>query len=64
LAPKSIIEPPMAKKDSHGNLITGKSKLEKLYLETYVNRCNYLMIRKFRGNERIFISVVYGTVKR
>ena len=38
LAPKNTIEPPAAKKDSHGNLITDKSQLEKLYLETYMNR--------------------------
>ena len=38
LAPKNSIEPPMAKKDSHGNLISDKSQLEKLYLDTYVDR--------------------------
>ena len=38
LAPKNSEEPPMAKKDSKGNLISDKSLLEKLYLDTYVNR--------------------------
>ena len=31
-------DPPMAKKDLHGNLITMKSALKKLYLDTYVYR--------------------------
>ena len=38
LAPKNCQEPPMAKKDSHGNLIADKTQLGKLYLETYINR--------------------------
>ena len=38
LSPKNSQEPPMAKKDSLGNLVTDKAELEKLYLETYVNR--------------------------
>ena len=38
LAPKNSAEPPMAKKDSLGNLISDKSQLENLYLDTYVNR--------------------------
>ena len=38
LAPKNSEEPPMAKKDRHGNLVTEKSLLEKLYLETYIER--------------------------
>ena len=32
------IDPPAAKKNSDGNLVTGKTELEKLYLETYVER--------------------------
>ena len=38
LAPKNIIEPPMAKKDENGKLVTNKSQLEKLYLNTYIDR--------------------------
>ena len=38
LAPKNTIEPPMAKKDSQGNLITDQKGLEQLYLKTYVER--------------------------
>ena len=38
LAPKNTIDPPMAKKDAHGHLVTEKEELEKLYLETYVER--------------------------
>ena len=34
LSPKNSQEPPMAKKDSLGNLVTDKAELEKLYLET------------------------------
>ena len=33
LAPKSVMEPPAAKKDANGTLITDINKLEKLYLE-------------------------------
>ena len=36
LAPKNSEDPPMAKKDSKGNLITDKSLLEKLYLDEYI----------------------------
>ena len=38
LAPKNTADPPMAKKDASGNLVTEKTKLENLYLETYVKR--------------------------
>ena len=38
LAPKNTIDPPMAKKDLQGNLVTEKNQLEKLYLDTYVDR--------------------------
>ena len=38
LAPKNSEEPPMAKKDPKGNLISDKSLLENLYLDTYVDR--------------------------
>ena len=31
-------DPPMAKKDAYGNLITSKGALKKLYLDTYVHR--------------------------
>ena len=38
LSPKNSEEPPMAKKDAKGTLITEKSSLEQLYLDTYVER--------------------------
>ena len=38
LCPKNTEEPPMAKKDLKGNLITDKKLLEKLYSDTYVDR--------------------------
>ena len=38
LAPKNTIEPPAAKKDKFGNLITDRETLEMLYLDTYTQR--------------------------
>ena len=38
LSPKNTVEPPAAKKDDQGNLITGKEALENLYLKTYKDR--------------------------
>ena len=38
LAPKNTIDPPAAKKDAKGNLVTDKAGLEKLYLDTDVER--------------------------
>ena len=38
--PKEI-DPPMAKLDKHGNLITAPEVLKKLYLETYVDRLKH-----------------------
>ena len=38
LAPKKTLDPPAAKKDKHGNLVTGREELEKLYIDTYVER--------------------------
>ena len=38
LAPKNTMDPPAAKKDQHGTLITDKSQLEKLYDKTYLDR--------------------------
>ena len=38
LSPKNSEDPPMAKKDKNGTLITDKKLLEKLYLDTYVDR--------------------------
>ena len=38
LAPKNTVDPPMAKKDALGNLVTEKKQLEDLYLKTYVER--------------------------
>ena len=38
LAPKNVEEAPAAKVDKNGVLITEKAELEKLYLETYIDR--------------------------
>ena len=38
LVPKNSPEPPSAKIDGQGNLVTEKSELEKLYLQTYIER--------------------------
>ena len=38
LCPKNTIDPPCAKKDKEGNLVTNKDDLEKLYIETYTER--------------------------
>ena len=38
LAPRKIIDPPAAKKDALGNLVTKRNELENLYLETYKAR--------------------------
>ena len=38
LAPKNTLDPPAAKKDKDGNLVTGREELEKLYIDTYVER--------------------------
>ena len=38
LCPKDITEPPAAKKDKNGNLITDRKQLEKLMIENYVER--------------------------
>ena len=38
LSPKNKIDPPAAKKDKLGNLVTSKTLLEQLYLDTYVDR--------------------------
>ena len=38
LAPKNIIDPPAAKKNSAGELVTDRKQLENLYLETYKTR--------------------------
>ena len=38
LAPKNVIDPPAAKKDATGCLITDRVELENLYLETYKSR--------------------------
>ena len=38
LIPKNNIEPPTAKCDRNGNLVTSKVELEKLYLQTYIDR--------------------------
>ena len=38
LAPKNIIDPPAAKKNADGELVTGRDELKNLYLETYKAR--------------------------
>ena len=38
LCPKNSIDPPCAKKNKHGQLVTDKEDLEKLYIETYTER--------------------------
>ena len=38
LSPKNVIDPPAAKKNSEGVLITGRKELKVLYLETYKAR--------------------------
>ena len=38
LAPKNTVDPPAAKKDESGNLVTGRKELENLYLRTYQRR--------------------------
>ena len=38
LAPKNTFDPPAAKKDKSGNLITDKKGLESLYIDTYKDR--------------------------
>ena len=38
LSPKNTLDPPAAKKDQSGKLVTNKEELEKLYLKTYEDR--------------------------
>jgi hypothetical protein len=38
LSPKNTPDPPMAKKDGQGNLVTDKAGLKELYLKTYMDR--------------------------
>ena len=38
LAPKNTFDPPAAKKDKYGNLVSDKEALEALYLDTYRER--------------------------
>ena len=38
LLPKNITDPPCAKKDRNGDLVSNKDDLEKLYIETYEER--------------------------
>ena len=38
LSPKNTIDPPAAKKDNHGELVTDQEELENLYIETYKTR--------------------------
>ena len=45
LAPKNTFDPPAAKKDRFGNLVTDKKGLEDLYLETRAERTSPLSVR-------------------
>jgi hypothetical protein len=38
LAPKNTLDPPSAKRNKEGKLVTNKEELEELYLDTYVER--------------------------
>ena len=38
LAPKTAVDPPAAKLNSKGKLVTNKEELEQLYLDTYIER--------------------------
>ena len=38
LSPKNSVDPPAAKKDNQGNLVTDREELENLYMETYRDR--------------------------
>ena len=46
LSPKNSIEPPCAKKNKNGYLVTDKEALEKLYIETYRERLKPNEIRE------------------
>ena len=43
-------DPPMAKKDRQGNLITSKAGLKKLYLDEYVDRLKHREIKSEYGD--------------
>ena len=46
LAPKNTIDPPSAKRNADGELVTNKEELEKLYLDTYVERLTPNPVKK------------------
>ena len=46
LAPKNTIDPPSAKRNADGELVTNKEELEKLYLDTYVERLTNNPVKK------------------
>ena len=59
LSPKNSEDPPMAKKDAQGNLITEKTLLEKLYLDTYVDRLQPNIISPGLENLEKFKEYLY-----
>ena len=46
LCPKNTLDPPCAKKNKDGNLVSNKEALEKLYIETYTERLEPNPIRE------------------
>ena len=49
LCPRKV-DPPMAKKDEDGNLITSQEALKKLYINTYTNRLKHRQMKdEFQG---------------
>ena len=49
LSPKNTIDPPAAKKDEHGNLVTDREALGELYLQTYKQRLQPNLISEKYG---------------
>ena len=46
LHPSKQVDPPMAKKDAKGNVITAPHLLKKLYLDTYKDRLRHRDMKK------------------
>ena len=59
LCPKNSIEPPCAKKDKNGYLVTEKEALEKLYIETYTERLKTNEIREGFSELRIMKEYLF-----
>ena len=45
LHPSKTIDPPMAKVDTKGNLVTAPNLIRKLYLDTYKNRLSHRQMK-------------------